>query len=118
MVTGYGHFIKQHRIKSGYRKQNELSEVSGVSAATISRIENEIQKPEVSTLQSLSKHLKSTTYEELMNICGYSYFDYNSNELTDVEIVNKLRLSVDHEKITHEELIGMITYIRTLRKLK
>lgn len=118
MNEGYGEFIKNHRIKSGYKRQNELADVSNISAATISRIEKEIQKPNVETLQALTKHLISTTYEELMSVCGYSYNDYNSNEITDVGIVDKLGLTVDYKKITHDELIGMLTYIRTMRQLK
>ncbi|MEB6550216.1 helix-turn-helix transcriptional regulator [Heyndrickxia sporothermodurans] len=58
---GYGYFIKKHRIESGFKSIRQLAERSGISSATISRIEREVQKPEVRTLETLSKHLKSTS---------------------------------------------------------
>lgn len=70
-MDGYGEFIKRHRIASGYKSQRRLAEKSGVSPATISRIESEIQKPEVRTLKTLSDYLTTTSYVELMVVCGY-----------------------------------------------
>lgn len=67
----YGEFIREHRVKSGYKSQRKLADKSDISSATISRIESEIQKPEVETLRELSKFLISTTFTELMNVCGY-----------------------------------------------
>jgi transcriptional regulator with XRE-family HTH domain len=66
-----GDFIKKHRLLSGFRKQKALADKTGISAATISRIENNIQVPEVRTVQTLSEVLTSTSYVELMLACGY-----------------------------------------------
>jgi transcriptional regulator with XRE-family HTH domain len=71
MKEGYGEFIKNHRIESGYKKQKSLADKTGISAATISRIENEIQRPEEQTLKILSQYLPTTSYVELMVACGY-----------------------------------------------
>lgn len=71
MKEGYGEFIKRHRIASGYKNQRRLAEISGISQATISRIEKEIQKPEIRTLKTLAEYLDTTTYVELMVVCGY-----------------------------------------------
>jgi transcriptional regulator with XRE-family HTH domain len=48
-----------------------FAEATGISAATISRIEAEIQKPEPETLQVFAKHLHTTSLVELMVVCGY-----------------------------------------------
>ncbi|TYS57896.1 helix-turn-helix domain-containing protein [Bacillus infantis] len=71
MKEGYGDFIRRNRIASGYTRQKELAEVSGISPATISRIEKEVQKPGVETLKELSKHLSSTSLKALLISCGY-----------------------------------------------
>lgn len=68
---GYGEFIKRHRILSGYRNQKQFADVTGISSATISRIESEIQKPMVETLKEIAPHLKTTSIFELMAICDY-----------------------------------------------
>lgn len=77
MNMGYGEFIKRNRIASGFTKQVQLAEKSGITAATISRIEKEIQKPSMETLKELARFLNSTSYVELMVACGY----WNEEEL-------------------------------------
>ncbi|MBT2614099.1 MULTISPECIES: helix-turn-helix domain-containing protein [unclassified Bacillus (in: firmicutes)] len=77
MNIGYGEFIKRNRIASGFTKQVQLAEKSGITAATISRIEKEIQKPSMETLKELARFLHSTSYVELMVACGY----WNEEEL-------------------------------------
>jgi transcriptional regulator with XRE-family HTH domain len=71
MKVGYGEFINRHRIASGFTKQVQLAEKTGITAATISRIEKEIQKPSMETLKELARYLSSTSYVELMVVCGY-----------------------------------------------
>jgi transcriptional regulator with XRE-family HTH domain len=68
---GYGEFIKRNRIASGFTRQVQLADKSGITPATISRIEKELQKPSVETLRELAPFLTSTTYAELMVVCGY-----------------------------------------------
>ncbi|WP_019536550.1 helix-turn-helix domain-containing protein [Paenibacillus ginsengihumi] len=69
--SGFGKFIERHRIASGYKSQRRLADKTGISSATISRIEAEIQKPEPETLKILAKHLHTTSLVELMVVCGY-----------------------------------------------
>lgn len=59
-------FIKGHRIKSGFKSQRSLADKSGISPATISRIESGVQKPNVETLRVLSNHLSTTSFRYLM----------------------------------------------------
>ena len=66
-----GEYIKISRIQEGYKTQKQLSEVSGISQTTLSRIEAGAQKPQPDTLLQLSKYLHSATYGELMEKAGY-----------------------------------------------
>lgn len=98
-----GLFIKENRISSGFKSQRQLAEKSGVSAATISRIESGIQKPNVDTLKTLSGYLKTTTLFDLMVVAGY--WDEGDN-------TGKLISSVytkEHEAF--EKLIDMLKVI-------
>lgn len=67
----FGKFIAYHRVKSGFRSQRQLAEKTGISSATISRIESGIQRPNADTLKVLAQHLHSTSLVELMVVCGY-----------------------------------------------
>lgn len=66
-----GKFIAYHRVKSGFKSQRQLADKTGISSATISRIESGIQRPNVETLKVLSQHLHTTSLVELMVVCGY-----------------------------------------------
>jgi transcriptional regulator with XRE-family HTH domain len=66
-----GEYIKISRIQEGYKTQKQLSEASGVSQTTLSRIEAGLQKPQPDTLLQLSRYLRSATYGELMEKAGY-----------------------------------------------
>lgn len=70
-MEGYGAFIKHHRIASGYKSMRKLADATKISPATISRIEDEIQRPTPETLQALAKALHTTSLVELMVVCGY-----------------------------------------------
>lgn len=65
-----GMYLAKIREESGFKSQRKLAEKSGISSATLSRIESGIQKPLPETLHTLSKYL-NVTYEELMKKAGY-----------------------------------------------
>jgi transcriptional regulator with XRE-family HTH domain len=137
----YGEFMHKHRLLSGYKSQRRLADKSGVTSATISRIEAEIQKPQPETLRQLAPYLTSTTLVELMVECGYwdkgelleeeinkpnSKYTNNGNEeefiekidLTDEEILKQFELVIDDKKLTEKEARGIIAYIRSLRQME
>lgn len=135
-MNGYGEFIKRHRIASGFKSLRKLADKSGISSATISRIENEIQVPEVRTLKALSEYLETTSYVELMVKCGYWDQDElldelnedpkeNVNEkefikeinLTDEELLKQFDLQLDGKSLTEKEAQGIIAYVRSLRQI-
>ncbi|MDA8211184.1 MAG: helix-turn-helix transcriptional regulator [Clostridia bacterium] len=66
----FGLWLSKRRESCGYSSQRQLSLKSGVSPATISRIESGIQKAEPDTLARLAPYL-SISHEELMAIAGY-----------------------------------------------
>ena len=66
----FGLWLSKRRESCGYASQRQLDLKSGVSPATISRIESGIQKAEPDTLARLAPYL-SISHEELMAIAGY-----------------------------------------------
>ncbi|MCR8844076.1 helix-turn-helix domain-containing protein [Paenibacillus sp. SC116] len=67
----FGDILKHLRKDSGFKTQKQLSESSGISQTTLSRIEAGIQKPMPDTLKMLAKYLQTSTYEQLMEKAGY-----------------------------------------------
>jgi transcriptional regulator with XRE-family HTH domain len=135
----YGEFISKHRLLSGYKSQRRLADKSGISSATLSRIEAELQKPLPETLKQLAPFLTSTSLVELMVVCGYwdkedllddesdlaSPTTRNEREfltktnLSDEELLEEFELlGIDGEKLTRQEAEGIIAYVRTLRHMK
>jgi transcriptional regulator with XRE-family HTH domain len=111
ILIGYGDFIKKHRLTSGFRNKKSLAEKTGISAATISRIEREIQKPEVRTLATLAKELYTTSFHELMQVCNYTSKDEKTYELTEngynPKIISFLKL-LEKSDLTDNELNYLI----------
>jgi transcriptional regulator with XRE-family HTH domain len=147
LKKGYGDFIRKHRLGSGYKSQRRLADKSGISAATISRIESEIQKPEVSTLQTLAQFLETTSYVELMVVCGYWDKDelleevqikeisvpydietkkpstteedfIESIDLSDEDLFEQFDLQIDNQSLSEDEAKGVIAYVRSLRQIQ
>jgi transcriptional regulator with XRE-family HTH domain len=124
MTIGYGEFIKKHRLLSGHKTQRKLALATGISHATIARIEKEIQVPEVRTLKTLSIYLTSTTYKDLMEVCGYDVDDIidktkeMSIDILDVSLNENINLSIDGKVLTVEELMFVAENVRMLRKFK
>ncbi|GAB6181717.1 hypothetical protein JCM14036_30360 [Desulfotomaculum defluvii] len=70
MANYIGKLLTELREKAGFESLGQLYKATGVSSATLSRLENNIQKPTPDTLKKLAPHLK-VTYEELMSAAGY-----------------------------------------------
>lgn len=67
----FGDYLKRVRISEGYATQKKLSNASGISQTTLSRIEAGTQKPAPETLRGLSKCFNAVNYGELMEKAGY-----------------------------------------------
>lgn len=68
-MANIGELIKSLREAKNY-SQRKLGYLSGVSNATINRIENNLSIPNPQTLKKLSASL-GTSYAELLNAAGY-----------------------------------------------
>ncbi|WP_165921189.1 helix-turn-helix domain-containing protein [Paenibacillus albiflavus] len=88
---GYGEFIKQHRLESGFKSQRQLADITGISSATLSRIEAEVQRPHIETLGILANHLHTTNLRELMDVSGYleGLTDEKKNSVTNFFEIHK-----------------------------
>jgi len=102
-MIGYGDFIKKHRLASGFKSQRRLAEKTGISPATISRIESEIQLPEIRTLQTLSHYLETTSYVELMVVCGYWDEDELLEDLSAKENSNDQFVAEENNSYSHKK---------------
>lgn len=70
MTDAISDIIKRLRLKSGFDSLGELSRVSDVTVATLSRIESGIQTPSPKTLKKLAPFL-NVNHENLMMAAGY-----------------------------------------------
>ena len=90
--TELGIYLSKLRTESGFKSQRKLAEVSGVSSATISRIESGAQKPQPETLKALAPYFKSVTYEELLEKAGY--IEKRSSYVVDTDkLANDIKLA-------------------------
>lgn len=100
MTNTFGETFKQIRISNGYKSARQLAIKSGVSNATITRIENNTQKPDPETLKKLSQHLLNITYDELMELAGYVSSNKNIEKVLsekEQEILLKARMLSDNQ---------------------
>ena len=87
----FGRYLSEIRLKNGIETQKELAKMSGLSTATISRIEAGIQKATPEHLKKIASSLK-VSYESLMITIGYIN---NENLIPN----GKLLIYVDQDKV-------------------
>lgn len=107
-----GVVIARARIKAGYKSQRKLSEASGISNATISRIEAGTQRPDPETLRLLS-YVLDVPYEELMQAAGY--IDTKQPESNSYLESECRRLLAENARL-HEEVRNLKAAIKNLTK--
>lgn len=100
-LLDFAKYFKQLYEKH-FSNKAELSRVSGVSEATLSRIESASQKPTPETLKKLAPVLH-VTEKELMTKAGYLNKDEHNNDL-DKKFPDVMKiLRRDGQKITPEK---------------
>lgn len=67
---GFGRYLENLRLHSGYVAQIDLAKISGVSKSSISRMEAGETEPKPETLKKLAPFLK-VSYNDLMKEAGY-----------------------------------------------
>lgn len=129
-MSELGDLLKELRGKDSLR---EASKKTGVSHTYLSIIEkgHDLRsgspvKPTPETLKSISKAY-NYSYNELLRLAGY-IDEYQDNEdefieavdleLTDQQILDRLNLTIDGEKIGTDEAKDFIAFVRAKRSLK
>ena len=69
-TTSFGQYISQVRGERNM-SQRKLADAAGLTNSTVSRIENDIVKPDVSTISKIAEIL-GISKEILLTKCGYS----------------------------------------------
>lgn len=69
-LSDFGNAFRALRKKEGFRQQIDLSQASGVSQSTISRIEDGAQTPTIETLTALANAMSIST-DELLREVGH-----------------------------------------------
>jgi len=105
-LVEFGLYLSKLREASGFRTKSELAKVSGISIATISRIESGIQRAHPETLKVLSTYLKGVTYEDLLE--KLNYLEKKETEQDSPPQVKRIALSLERaaaeQKVNEEDL--------------
>lgn len=148
MKEQFGDFFRRLRKTRGFKSQKELSKATGISQASISRIEDNSQTPTPETLKVFARVL-NFSYSDLMVRAGYWKEEdllgeeikdidnlyktkkedslsaresvrtfIHSLSLDDEDLLKKFELTLDGKPISQEEAKGVIAYLRSLRALK
>lgn len=80
MADAISDIIKRLRLEAGFDSLGELSRVSDVTVATLSRIESGIQIPSPKTLKKLAPFL-NVNHEDLMVAAGYLTNNNDNDDL-------------------------------------
>jgi transcriptional regulator with XRE-family HTH domain len=105
-MAGIGEYIRTLRETKNY-SQRKLSYLSGLSNATINRIERNITYPGTETLKKLSTGL-GVSYEELLNAAGYlnkeNFFPSNLKLIREKNNITYERMAEEIKKTTGNEV--------------
>lgn len=122
-MEGFGKYLKNKREMRGMTV-NQLGMYSDISAATISRIENNKRGvPKPGTIKKLSAALK-VPYEEMMKEAGHMDALLNEDkfiedidvfDLSDAEIINKYHFIIDDIPIDEDQIKLFVNLVRAGR---
>nr|WP_308636151.1 helix-turn-helix transcriptional regulator [Paenibacillus silvisoli] len=134
-VENFGSILRRLREQRGFTL-NQFAIYAGVSNGLISKIENGKRgTPKPETIEKLAKALKME-YSELMVLAGYSDEKEKSSsdaaidsanelihylevlELSNEEIVEKMDFRVDNLRLTPEEAMEFVDFVRVKRLMK
>lgn len=105
----FGDYLRRARRKAGFQRQIHLAKASGISAPTISRLEDGTQKPTAETLVALSKPLELPV-EQLMIVAGY-LDDYQQREYFSQDELANLQQENANLKTQVEQLKEIISIL-------
>ena len=97
MANAIGDIIKRLRLKAGFDSLGDLSRVSDVTVATLSRIESGNQSPSPKTLKKLAP-LLNVDHKDLMIAAGYLSSD-DPNPDADLQPTPPDRVKIFQKKL-------------------
>lgn len=97
----FGDYFRSARRKAGFKRQVDLCRATGISQATISRLEDGLHKPSIENLSILSRALK-VSMDELMQIVGY--IDKNEDDQREESSLKReiQKLRSENERLREE----------------
>ncbi|MEG6521091.1 helix-turn-helix domain-containing protein [Desulfotomaculum sp. 1211_IL3151] len=117
MANQIGQLLTELREKAGFDSMGQLYKVSGVSVATLSRIENNIQKPNPETLKKLAPHLR-VSLETLMAAAGY-LIEGEADEIDLLDVLEgKNKLLVAGQPISQSQRLNLFQVLDNPSALK
>jgi transcriptional regulator with XRE-family HTH domain len=112
----FGVYLSKLREKSGFKTKSELAKASGISIATISRIESGIQRANPETLKALAEHLKGVVYEDLLE--KLNYIEAKEKESNTSPQIKNLAITLQRarnaEKLSDEDLDYIVEQVERL----
>lgn len=91
----FGEYFSSLRKREEYKSQRDLADKSGVSNATISRIESGANRVTTEVLRELANCFVTVTYEELMQKAGYLDLETVVNETNLDNQIFEVQLQID-----------------------
>ncbi|NRD80340.1 helix-turn-helix transcriptional regulator [Bacillus sp. BRMEA1] len=123
----FGRSFLKARSKFGL-EQKEAAKELGISAAFLSKIENNKQKPSIDLILKAADFygVKPGFFfegQEEINLDSlYSVknkeFIYDLDKMTDEELSDKYKIQIDGKELTLSELKGIMAYVRSLRSME
>lgn len=104
-------YLKNKRFAKGYSKLKDLADASGITSASLSRIENAKQDPTPELLKKLSSAL-NTSLEELMIRAGY--LEPRKDEIT-INVLDDILNSLSKDELM-ELLLKIPEIIKSKKK--
>ena len=96
-TESFGDYFRRLRRSKGFKSQKLLSEESGISQATLSRIEGGTQIPQADTLKTLSSSL-NVPFKELMHRAGHINTPWSESETGEITIFRPMAGETPEEK--------------------
>lgn len=107
-MSEFSKYISRLRMENGYKTKTDFANATGISMATISRIESGIHHPSTNTLKTMSEHLYTVTYQELLKAAGYLEETEEQESKYDPEAEELMRMLYTLPKEKREEYIELM----------
>lgn len=116
-----GSYITYLRQKNGYKSQRQLANAANINNATISKLEKGERNVRPETLKKLSKYLKGTSYNDLLEKAGYTQFESEEERFQskskDEQLTFLKKLSKNAVMILNDHKLFTASLIKEIEKI-